>query len=176
MEELFETCDEAGRFTGLAERSRVHAEGLWHRAVHVWLFDPCGRVWIQRRGWHKDINAGIWDVSVGEHLQPGESWSEAAARGLREELAIEKAPTLEPLGDVRRVVLDRPEAGIHDHELQQAFRACHDGPVRPDPDEVTEVRLIDPASLKAWLVAEPYAFTHGCRSDVAELDLFDGIA
>ncbi len=170
MEEEFEICDGHGRPEGRAPRSRVHAEGLWHRAVHVWVCHPDGRIWLQRRGWHKDINAGAWDVSVGEHLQPGEDYAEAAVRGLDEELGIAVA-ALEPLDGVRPVSLDRPAAGIHDHELQQAFRAVHTGPVHPAPDELAAVRLIEPAALRDWIASDPDAFTPGCRNDLAVLGL-----
>lgn len=172
MEEEFETCDADGVPLGRAPRSRVHAEGLWHRAVHVWVGHPDGRLWLQRRGWDKDINAGAWDVSVGEHLQPGEGYAAAALRGLREELGI-AADELEPLGEVRAVCLDRPVQGIHDHELQQAFRAVHPGPVHPDPDELAEVRLVSRAALRAWLAEDPHAFTPGCRNDLEVLGLLE---
>jgi hypothetical protein len=32
-----------------APRPQVHAQGLWHRAVHLWLYTPDGHVVVQRR-------------------------------------------------------------------------------------------------------------------------------
>ena len=173
MEERFETCDADGRPRGRVARSRVHAEGLWHRAVHVWVGRPDGRLWLQRRGPHKDINAGLWDVSVGEHLQPGERYADAAVRGLREELGI-TVERLEPVGGVRPVCLDRPALGIRDHELQRAFLAIHEGPVAPAADELAEARLLAPGDILRWLEAEPDAFTPGCRGDLALLGVIPG--
>lgn len=173
MDELFEICDESGAPAGTAPRAEVHARGCWHRAVHVWVFAPDGRVYVQRRGPDKDINAGCWDVAVGEHLQPGEDFVQAAHRGLAEELGVTGA-ALEPVGGERRVALDRPELGIHDRELQRAYRAIHAGPVTPAADEIAELRLVEPAALRAWLATEPGAFTHGFHRDVADLALLDG--
>ena len=49
-EEVFETFDAAGAPTGTAPRSRVHREGLWHRAANVLLFRSDGRLIVQQRG------------------------------------------------------------------------------------------------------------------------------
>ena len=104
MSELFETFDEAGRPTGLVERSVVHTKGLWHRAAHVWLFTSDGRLHVQRRAADKDLYPNLWDFSVGEHLTPGESFEDGARRGLQEELNVTDV-ILEPMGEVRRMRL-----------------------------------------------------------------------
>jgi isopentenyl-diphosphate Delta-isomerase len=45
----------------------------------------------------KRIGPGLWDVSLAEHLNPGESYAEAAIRGLKEELGIEVKTVEGPL-------------------------------------------------------------------------------
>lgn len=158
MGERFETFDDNGLPAGLVPREQVHATGLWHRSAHVFLFHPDGALYIQQRSPGKDLYPGRWDFSVGEHLQPGEDYVAAAARGLREELGVTAVP-LEPLGGVRRYRNDMPEFGVADHELQQAFRGTHAGAVRPDAAEVAAVRTITAAALHGWIAREPGAFT-----------------
>jgi len=158
MTELFETFDEAGRPTGLAPRDRVHATGLWHRSAHVFLFDPDGALYIQQRAAGKDLFPGRWDFSVGEHLQPGETYLAAALRGLQEELGV-SGIALAPLGTVHVYRFDMPTAGIADHELQQAFHGSYAGPLDPDAAEVAAVRSIALPELLAWITREPDAFT-----------------
>jgi len=171
LDELLQTCDGAGHPAGLVPRARVHALGLWHRAVHVWVFAADGRVWVQRRGPDKDINPHRWDVSVGEHLQPGESSEDGAHRGLGEELGI-SVDDLVALGEPRPMAQDYPELALHDYELQQAYRCVHTGPVAAAADEVSALRLIEPAALRAWSEAEPDAFTPGFHRDRIELGVF----
>ncbi len=167
-DELLETLDETGQLLGLVPRGRVHAEGLWHRAAHVWLFDADGRVYVQRRSATKDLNPNRWDVSVGEHLQPGEGYGDAAERGLREELGLSGC-RLTPLGDVRGICVDRPELGIHDHEYQQAFTALAPAVPQPDPEEVACVERVATGALRRWLTASPEVFTPGFHRDIEDL-------
>lgn len=84
MIEQFDIFDETGAPLGVAPRARAHREGLWHRAANVFLFYSNGHLLIQRRQWDKDVWPGAWDLSVAEHLKPGETFKEAALRGFAE--------------------------------------------------------------------------------------------
>ncbi len=170
LTEYFETFDEEGRPAGLVARPTVHRDGLWHRAVHVWLFRSDGRVYVQRRTPEKDVSPDCLDVSVGEHLQPGEDFRGAAYRGLSEELGVVDATPV-ALGGERRVTQHRPELGIHDREIQQAFHAVYDGNVQPEPTEIAALELWTMEGLRAEVARSPDTFTPGLRADLADLDL-----
>lgn len=157
-EETFEVIDEAGRPLGLAPRSEVHAKGLWHRAAHVFLFRSDGRLVLQQRQASKDVCPHAWDLSVAEHLKPGESYADGAARGLQEELGLSGVP-LEPFGAPFPFRLDLPEKRIRDYEIQQCFRGCFDGALVPDAGEVAAVRDIELAALKREMRKNPGGFT-----------------
>ena len=170
-EEKFDIFDEMGNPMGIAPRSKVHTEGLWHRAANVFLFRTDGRLLIQRRQSRKQVCPGLWDLSVAEHLLPGESFEEGALRGLREELGVDGIE-LEPLGDVAKSRLEVVDPGIKDYEFQQSFRGTFDGRVSPDSSEVMETRLVGLDDLAAELEARPENFTPWFRQRSAELDLF----
>jgi isopentenyl-diphosphate delta-isomerase type 1 len=173
-EEMFETFDDEGRPTGLVPRSRVHREGLWHRAANVFLFRSDGRLLIQRRQPDKDVWPGAWDLSVGEHLKPGESYESAASRGLSEELGVEGV-SLEALGGVARSRVEVPQAGVRDYELQRSYRAVFDGPITADPGEVAETRLIELRELAAAFAARPEEFTPWFRERAGDAGLLAGL-
>lgn len=168
--EVFETYDVTGRPSGLAARPEVHRLGLWHRAVNVFVFYPDGRLLIQQRHSAKDVCPGTWDLSVAEHLQPGESYADGARRGLREELGIE-IHSLEPLGREIRSVYRLDSAGIFDQEFQQSFRVNYAGRVFADDSEIQATRLVSLTELKREIAAHPNRFTPWFRSRVAELGL-----
>lgn len=55
--------------------------GLLHRAVYVWVFrEQDGALLVQRRSAAKKIGPSQWDLSVAEHLQPGESYLQVGER------------------------------------------------------------------------------------------------
>lgn len=172
-EELFETFDEDGKPGGLVPRSRVHREGHWHRAANVFVFRSDGRLLVQRRHSHKDVWPGAWDLSAAEHLKPGESYREAALRGLREELGIEGVSP-EPLDGVAVSRIEEPGAGIRDYELQQTFRVVFDGPVTPDPQEVSATSWLSLEELSAAFSERPGDFTPWFRDSAARIGLLEG--
>jgi isopentenyldiphosphate isomerase len=161
--ELFETFDDDGRPQGLVPRNEVHRRGLWHRASNVFLFDGNGCLYLQRRAARKDVWPNAWDLSVGEHLQPGETFEQAAHRGLAEELDV-RGVALTPLGDVVRGCIEIPELQIRDFELQQTFRGVYDGPVTADPEEVSDIRIVTMNELATQVAATPDDFTPWLRS------------
>lgn len=54
-EEWFDVVNERDEVIGRELRRTVHARGLWHRAVHVLVFDSAGRVFLQKRSMTKDL-------------------------------------------------------------------------------------------------------------------------
>ena len=171
--EEFEIFTEAGELLGLAPRSRVHACGLWHKSAQIFLFDGQGHLYLQRRVANKDVCGGLWDLSVAEHLRPGETYSAAARRGLAEELGVLADVHLEPLGEPFAGRLEQLDLGIRDYELQQTFRALWDGPLHPDPAEVAETRRTTLADLATWLKRSPEQFTPWFRRDVVRCGIND---
>ncbi len=122
-------------------------------------------------GWTRRT-PGCWDLSVGEHLQPGEDYHQAATRGLEEELGI-VGLTLTPLGGVRHMRLELPDARIRDYELQQSYQARYDGTIAADPEEVAEVRFVTLAELGEELANRPGDFTPWASQDVEDLSLLE---
>jgi isopentenyldiphosphate isomerase len=93
-EEYFDIRDEAGNVTGEKRlRSEVHALGLLHKAVHVWLWAPStgsagGELLLQRRATVKDSWPGRLDISSAGHLSAGQESLDTAQRELTEELGL----------------------------------------------------------------------------------------
>lgn len=132
-EEMLDVLDMDGRVVGVAPRSRVHAEGLPHHAVHVHVRDRSGRILLQKRSATKATCPGSWDTSVGGHVSAGEALLASAIREAREELGIHLTES------------DLVPAGVHlvdlpgDRERVTSWMVVHEGPFAPDPVEVERV-------------------------------------
>jgi isopentenyl-diphosphate delta-isomerase type 1 len=88
--ELIDIIDEDGNFTGeVRYRDDVHREGLWHCAVHVWMYNSKGQILIQKRSAIKDSFPNEWDISCGGHIAAGHSSLNTVLKEVHEELGID---------------------------------------------------------------------------------------
>jgi isopentenyldiphosphate isomerase len=88
-EEFLEVYSTVGTKTGQKKsKSEIHRKGLFHSTVHVWIFTEEGNILIQKRSKKKELNPGIWDVSVAGHIKFNENIKKAAKRETLEETGI----------------------------------------------------------------------------------------
>lgn len=142
-EEIFEVVDGEGRVVGRAPRSRCHSDpSLIHRAVHVFVVDGAGRIYLQKRSAGKDIQPGRWDTSVGGHLLPGEGYEAGARREMREELGIEGEP---------RFLYRYLWRSDRETELVETYLLSTEESPHPDPGEIEEGRFFTLAAVESLL-------------------------
>jgi len=150
--EIFDVVDEKDRVIDRRPRAEVHRLGLRHRAVHVLVFNAEGELLLQKRAAHKDCNPGLWDTSVGGHLQSGEEYAAAATRETAEELGFTPVDAPELLFKLDACA----ETGM---EFIQVYELHHDGEVTPQESEIDQVRWVGAAELERWMADQPQAFT-----------------
>ena len=68
MEEYFDVLNEKGEYTGKIEtREKCHREGLWHKAVVVFIINSKGQVLLQKRSANKKMWPNTWDVTANKN-------------------------------------------------------------------------------------------------------------
>ncbi len=140
--ELFQLVDRRGRPAGAASREQCHGDpSLIHLVVHLHVFDPAGRLLLQKRSAGKDTNPGLWDTSVGGHVHAGEEVREALAREAREELGVDAAGA----AHLYAYLVE----GSFESEYAECFSLTWPGSVNPDPEEIEEVRFCSLAEIDA---------------------------
>jgi isopentenyl-diphosphate delta-isomerase type 1 len=87
-QEIFDIVDGDDRVIGQASRSEVHARKLRHRAVHVFVFNARGELFVQKRSATKDTFPRCYDSSASGHLASGEDYDVCARREIQEELGL----------------------------------------------------------------------------------------
>ena len=149
-EEILEIVDCNNRVIGTAGRSEIHKQHFMHRSVHVFLFNSAGELFLQKRAQTKDEFPGYYDSSAAGHVNPGESYHQAAERELKEELGIEV-----PLNKIAKL----PASQENGWEFVAFYSAVADDAVMLNHDEIEEGRFYSLREIREFLISSGDKFT-----------------
>ena len=146
MEETFDVLDKWGVRTGeTAGREKCHLEGLWHRAVVVFVVSIDNqRVLLQKRSATKKLWPNCWDLTAGGHVLAGEIGYQAALRETKEEIGLELRP--EDLLCIGSSISENLKGEIinrHFNEYNVAKSDVDPAELKLQPEEVEEVKWVD---------------------------------
>lgn len=151
LSELFDVVDADDRVIGQAPRGEVHARGWRHRAVHVFVVNRAGEVFLHQRSLTKDSFPGRWNSSCAGHVGAGQDYDETVGRELEEELGCRLATPAKRLLKVAA----GPDTG---EEFVWVYRAEAEGPFTLNPDEIQRGAWFALAAVDAWVAARPEEF------------------
>ena len=155
-EEIFDVVNECDEVIGQAPRQEVHARGLWHRAVHVLVFNARGAVFLQKRSMLKDTAKGQWCSSSSGHLDAGEDYDACAVRELREEIGL-----VAPAPPRRWFKVDAcAETGW---EFCWIYQCESEGPFALHPQEIECGGWFTPELVSQWMGEKPQDFARAFR-------------
>ena len=148
--EVFDVVDFENRVIGQATRGEVHAKGLLHRSVHIWVFNSQKDLYLQKRAMTKDENPGYWDSSAAGHLNAGEGYRDSAERELMEELGIS--------GELQ-FFMKFPASRETYWEHVETYLCTTDEKITINPLEISEGRFWPISDLKESVRKHPGQFT-----------------
>lgn len=149
-DEIYDVVDMNDRVTGQATRKKIHEQQLIHRSVHIFVFNPEGFLFLQKRALSKDENPGFWDTSSAGHVDSGENYLTAANRELTEELGIS-----EPLHPFMRIKACAESYWEH----VAAYTCTTRQTITINPDEISEGRYWSLNEISATLKKNNHPFT-----------------
>jgi len=89
-DELLDIVNEQDEIIGTMMRSEVYAKKLrTFRAINAFIINEKNQLWIPRRTATKALFPSCLDVSVGGHVQSGESYHQAFIREAAEEINVD---------------------------------------------------------------------------------------
>lgn len=151
-DELLDIVNDQDVVVGQEMRSVVHQKGLQHRGVHVFLFSDDGKMLIQKRSADRASSPSMLDCSVSEHIKAGESYLEAAIRGMKEEMGVEGI-------ELKPLVTIKMEYGPNDNEISRIYQGkVNPAEVRFDPVEISEITYMGLEDIKAGILNEKDLF------------------
>ena len=150
-EEIFDIVNERDEVIGQRPRREVHQLGLWHRAVHILVFNARGEVFLQKRSMLKDTAKGKWDSSTSGHVDSGEDYDTSAVRELGEEIGLFVSATPKRLFKIDAC----KETGW---EFCWIYRCENEGPFVLHPEEIETGAWFTPAAVTRWVEEKPTDF------------------
>lgn len=149
-EELFDVVDVNDVVIEQLPRSQVHARGLTHRAVSIFVLNRHGQLLIHRRSATKDEYPLLFTSSASGHVSARESYDETAPRELMEELGL--TATL-------RLLAKFPSSADTANEHTAFYEAVTDDVPVPDPGEIAEIEWCELDALTQRIEQRPEEFT-----------------
>lgn len=143
---------------GALSKAAVHTTDTpLHLAFSCHVLDRDGRLLVTRRALSKLTWPGVWTNSFCGHPRPGEDMLDAVHRRAHDELGLRITELSLVIPDYRYRAVDA--SGIVENEICPVHVAIADGPLSPDPDEVSEWAWVDPAEFAGAVTGAPFAFS-----------------
>ncbi|MEX0917433.1 MAG: NUDIX domain-containing protein [Candidatus Paceibacterota bacterium] len=154
--EIVDIVDEDNSVVGSASVAEAHDKRLLHRVVGVFVFDIGGSLYLQTSNKY-----GRLDLSVGGHVQQGETYEEAARREMLEEIGL-KVP-------IQHVVTFLPANAKLGHYWGLFTATAPEGWQFEATEEVSSLSRFDIDAIKQKMKSNPNTFTHGSMNVMTEL-------
>lgn len=154
-EEQLILVDKSDNQIGTAGKTIVHAQGLLHRAISVFIFNDKKELLLQQRAKEKYHSPSLWTNTCCSHPRPGETTLAASERRLVEEMNIHAHLKFFKSFQYKASF----ENGLTEHELDHIFYGfCNDFP-KPDQSEVQSWQYISPEKLIIDVSSHPEKYT-----------------
>src|SRR5258706_16422395 len=114
MDELLDLVNDEDSVVDQQKRSTVHKLGLQNRSIHVFLFIEDRKLLVQKRSADRASSPSMLDCSVSEHVKAGESYLDAAIRGMKEEMGVQGI-------ELKPLVTFRMNYGPNDNEISTLY-------------------------------------------------------
>lgn len=155
MNEKVVLVDEENNKIGTEDKLKAHQDGgKLHRAFSIFVFNSEGEVLLQKRAAEKYHSEGLWSNTCCSHPRPGEPFERATKRKLKQEMGF----TCE-LAKAFDFIYKKKVGDLTEWELDHVFVGRYEGPLDPNPHEVSEWKWIAPSLLKRDIEEHPERYT-----------------
>jgi len=155
MPEFVVLVNEKDKEIGKEEKIKAHEEGLLHRAFSIFIFNSQQEMLLQKRALQKYHSPGLWSNACCSHPAPKEELNSAIHRKLKQELGFDTKL------EEKFSFIYKAEVGnnLIEHEFDHVFFGTYDGKIKPNPEEVAEIKWINKKKLMEEVRNKPKNFT-----------------
>ena len=141
--EMLDLINEKNQVIGKASRKKVEEKGLLYRASEVFVLVN-KKILIEKRNKNKTKRPSYYSI-VGETVQAGETFEEAAIRGVKEETGL----TAENLNEIGNAIIH--DELYNDHHLMRVFVCEGKGEIKIQGEEVENIQLMTNQEIEELL-------------------------
>lgn len=157
--ELLDIVDLQNRVVRVATREEACQIGWLHRAVNILVFNAERQIFLQQRASSKKAFPLYWDLSVAEHVRSGESFTEAAKRGLQEELGILTEVELIRPVHMQNSRYVKDGEWVIENELVELYRVDYDWEIKLNREEVNVGGFFSIEQIQKMVESKSHKFT-----------------
>ena len=154
--ELIDIVDKENNVVGVSDVNTAHTKKLLHRVAGVFVFDSEGNLYLQTGNKY-----GKLDLSVGGHVQKGESYDQAARREMYEEIRLNV-----PITHISTFL---PKEARMNHYWAIFIATAPVGWAFSETEEVKSLEKISLEKIKQMMQSDKDSFTHGFMNTFEEL-------
>lgn len=152
QEEMLIEVDKNNQVIGPISRGLAHkSPNKYYRTIYILVFDNKDRILIQKRSATKDLYPNCWDISVGGHVDFGNSYTETAVRELKEELGIEASK--EELEFVKEVLVKLPNSNEFFYVYKYFLKPTDK--LNPQLEEISNIKWISIKDIQEEFKTKP---------------------
>lgn len=151
---------------GTMEKMLAHEKGVLHRAFSIFLFNDQNEMLLQQRAATKYHSPNLWTNACCSHPLPEENLSDATARRLKEELALEGILLKKEFSFIYKAQL---ENGLSEHEFDYVFTGRYNEIPKIIPEEAQAYRFISLEELELEIKQAPEQFSAWFKIALPEL-------
>jgi isopentenyldiphosphate isomerase len=126
------------------------------RVIRILLFNSRGALFLQKRGPNVSY-PGLWDQSVGGHVDEGEDYLTAARRELNEEIGLDDVE----LKEITKYYSDFEYEGRTIKMFNSLYTAISDKPLKLNPAEVADGKWVTLSKLDRLIKSNTKEFSQG---------------
>lgn len=153
MQSKLITVDLADNAIGSETKLFVHKNALLHRAFSVFIVFG-NKMLLQKRAENKYHSGGLWTNACCSHPRYGEELSLSVERRLVDELNISC-----PFEEIGSFVYFAEYEDVCEYEYDHVFLSTYNGPITPNPEEISEIKWVDMEELQKDILKNPSTYT-----------------
>jgi isopentenyl-diphosphate delta-isomerase type 1 len=152
MRSKYPIVDDSDRIVGYKDKEQSYKEKAMLRSVQVFVYNSKGDIYVQKRSKKKLRYPNYFCASVAGHVEPGESYRQAATRELREELGLKEAKGL------KFIAKEKTPIGKGNYAMMALFVITTDETITFRKEEIDSGNFYSTESIKQ-LIQEKNLFT-----------------